>query len=176
MTEGWKIGIVSLLFVSGIASHYFLEKRAVSKAVIVTQTRIEKEYQDKVIAANNLAAAQTKALNDFKANADKEKQDAVKTVDTKYRSLVGELQKRPTRADLTSSVASAVARAKSACTGAQLYREDGEFLAREAARADKVIIDRNYYYEQYEAARRVLAGEGTTSGLNGKATNTITVP
>lgn len=42
------------------------------------------------------------------------------------------------------------------CTGRELYREDGEFLIREAARADKVIIERDYYYEQYENARKMI--------------------
>lgn len=42
------------------------------------------------------------------------------------------------------------------CTGAELYREDGLFLAREAARAERITKERDFYYEQYERARAAL--------------------
>lgn len=176
MTEGWKIVIVSVLLIAGIASHYYFEKRAVAKAVIVTQTRIETEYKSKLIAAQQLAAQQSAALTAYKVKADKEKQDAVQAVDAKYTDLVRSLQQRPTRADLTSSVATAVASARKACTGAQLFREDGEFLAGEAARADKVVIERDYYYGRYEDARKLLAGEGKAVGFNGATTDAKPLP
>lgn len=176
MTDGWKIGILAALVVVGLASHFFLENRAVAKAVIVTQTKVETEYKTKLIAAQALAAQQTSALNAYKIQADKEKKDAVKDINAQLTSALSQLQERPTRADLTSSVATAVASARKSCTGAQLFREDGEFLAREAARADKVIVDRDYYYNAYESARKLLAGTGTNAGLNGKAANPIVVP
>lgn len=37
------------------------------------------------------------------------------------------------------------------CTGAELYRSDGEFLAREAARADELRIALKQCYAQYES-------------------------
>lgn len=45
---------------------------------------------------------------------------------------------------------------REACTGRELFREDGEFLTGEATRADKMVIQRDYYYEQYEKARLMI--------------------
>ena len=157
MNDWWKIGILTVLVAGGVASHFYFEKRAVNNAITVTTTTITKQYQDKLIEAQKKASDATAALNELKAKADKEKADAVQAVDLKYSDLVRSLQKRPTRADLTSSVAAAVASARKACTGSQLFREDAEFLAGEAARADKVTIERDYYYGRYEAARQQLA-------------------
>lgn len=157
MNEWWKIGTLCVLVCLGIGSHYYLQKRAVNTAITVTTTKIETLYKDKLIKAQQEAAEASAALNAAKSKADKEKQDAVQAVDAKYADLVSSLQKRPTRSDLTSSVKSAVASARKACTGASLYREDAEFLAGEAARADKVILERDYYYGRYEDARTKLA-------------------
>ena len=46
----------------------------------------------------------------------------------------------------------------------ELYREDGGFLIEEAARGDRIRVERDFYYEQYENARRKLeAYKGTTT-------------
>lgn len=176
MSDWIKIGILVALVAAGIGAHFYLEHKAVDNAVIVTQTKIEKQYQDKLIAANDKATKAEADLAAFKVKSDKDKQDAIKSVDVQYASLVSSLQQRPTRADLTSSVAAAVARAKSSCTGAQLYREDAEFLAGEAARADKLIIERDYYYGEYEAARQTLAGQAINVGQHAQTNDTRAIP
>jgi hypothetical protein len=43
-----------------------------------------------------------------------------------------------------------------ACTGRELYKEDGEFLTREAFRAQEVVVERDYYYEQYNLIREMI--------------------
>lgn len=45
------------------------------------------------------------------------------------------------------------------CTGRELYQEDGLFLRGEAARAEALIVERDYYYKRYEDARKKLNGE-----------------
>lgn len=69
----------------------------------------------------------------------------------RIKRLNSELLKRPKRT--SSSVSPSVG---STCTGAQLYREDGEFLAGEASRAQRIMEERNYYYERYEDARQQI--------------------
>lgn len=71
------------------------------------------------------------------------------SINSKYVALSNSLRSRPSRE-------SSVAQPASSCTGRELYREDGEFLAREAARAQRVLEERNYYYEQYLAVKRKL--------------------
>lgn len=38
----------------------------------------------------------------------------------------------------------------------ELYREDAEFLIKEAGRAERILKERDFYYERYEFARRQL--------------------
>lgn len=176
MTETIKIYILVALVAAGIASHIFLEKRAVAKAIIVTQTKIETEYKTKLIAAQEKAAKATADLNAFKAKADTEKANAVQTITDKLNADIAGLRDRPTRSDLTSSVNSAVASARKACTGTQLYRDDAEFLTRYAAHAATVVVERDYYYGQYENARKKLAEPGTDARLNGATTDAKPFP
>lgn len=162
MSEWIKIGVWIALVAALLGSHYYLQNKAVIKAVKVTTITIETQYKDKLIKAQQQAADATAKLNSQKVKADEDKANAVQAVSAEYSRIVSELQSRPTRKDLTSSVASAVASARKACTGSELYREDAEFLAGEAARADKVTIERDYYYGRYEDARRILAEPRST--------------
>lgn len=66
----------------------------------------------------------------------------------RIKRLNSELSKRPKRTDPPLSP-----EATSSCTGTQLYREDGEFLAGEASRAERIMQERDFYYERYEEAR-----------------------
>lgn len=79
----------------------------------------------------------------------KEKEDEVASLRSNLNRTLRLLDSRPSRS-------SPAPQAASSCTGAELYREDGEFLAREAARAEKVRVERDYWYNQYEAARILL--------------------
>jgi hypothetical protein len=76
------------------------------------------------------------------------KDEQIKTINARVGVLIRELHTRPSRSTTTPDTPS--------CTGRELYREDGEFLAREAARAEKIIKERDFYYEQYEEARKAL--------------------
>lgn len=171
-----KLSILAALVVAGIASHIFLEKRAVATAIIVTQTKIESVYKTKLIEAQEKAAKATADLNAYKVQADEEKAHAVQTITDKLNADIDSLRNRPTRADLSSSVSTAVASARKACTGSQLYRDDAEFLTRYAARAATVVVERDYYYGQYENARRKLAESGADARLNGATTDAKPFP
>lgn len=176
MNDWWKIGILIALCAGSYGLHKYFEHKAVTTAITTTTTTITSQYQSQVLAANKKAADAEASLATFKSKADDDKQTAVKAVDTKYADLVSSLQQRPTRADLSSSVSAAVARARTACNGSGLYRDDAEFLAGYASLAAKAVIDRDYYYGQYENARRTLAGTQSTTGPSGKTTNTKLVP
>lgn len=175
MNDYWKIGILVVLLGGSYGLHKYFETKAVNTAITTTKTTITKEYQDQVLAANKKAADAEQSLATFKSKADNDKQVAVQGVTDKYATLVSSLSNRPTRADLSSSVSAAVARAKSACTGAGLYGDDAKFLAGYASLAAKSVIDRDYYYGQYENARRTLAGQKPDAGLNGASSNAVDV-
>lgn len=99
-----------------------------------------KETQSKLLASAN-AAARTREQG-LQAAADKlrETKDAeIRTVNARLAATLAELRSRPSRPapDATGQGSEAQPPA-SGGTGAQLYREDAEFLAREAARADEI--------------------------------------
>ena len=80
------------------------------------------------------------------------KKDAqIKDLDVKLSAALVSLQHRPTRPKVVT-----VTEVRESCTGRELFREDGEFLTREASLADKVVVERDYYYNEYENARRKL--------------------
>lgn len=83
-----------------------------------------------------------------------EKENEFKKIITDRDNLIVELRKRPKRTEETTRPPTST----STCTGRELYAEDAEFLAREAARADKIIAERNYYYEMYKQVKEILNG------------------
>lgn len=170
----WYIYLAVFLAIAGVlgSAHVYLEKKAVTAAT----NALELKYKDQIVQALNAKAKSEANLNDYKAKADKDKKDALANVSASLTATIRSLQQRPTRADLNSAVSSAVTSAKQACTGAQLFREDAEFLAREAARADAVIVERDYYYGQYEHARKLLSGQEQDAGLDGSVSDSKSVP
>ena len=75
-------------------------------------------------------------------------------MDTQLANALSKLRKRPARPTdrpITPTVGKT-------CTGAELYKEDGEFLTGAAFRAERLIVDRDFYYNEYENARQALEG------------------
>ena len=107
--------------------------------------------------AKAMAAAREKEQA-LQANADQlrqEKDDEIRTINERAAALVADsLRKRPARAQAgaVSSAAGAGCPAP-VCTGAGLSREDAEFLAREAARADELRASLAQCVKQYQALR-----------------------
>ena len=134
--------------------------------------KLNTEYTQLIEQSEQLALQHSKELAANKESADKEKDEAIKRNTVAYQSLVNSLRNRQDRPSNLSSNPNS----QSTCTGTQLYREDAEFLAGEAARADQAIIDRDYYYEQYESVRRTLNQSGTDARQSGKVSDTKPLP
>lgn len=81
----------------------------------------------------------------------KDRDAKVKNLNRKLQSVNAELQQRKKRDSRESTDTAAC----SGATGAELSREDAEFLAREAARADTVAENLNYCIAQYNKLRNV---------------------
>ena len=81
---------------------------------------------------------------------DRETRDLV----ARNTALANSLRDRQSRPAADSSAVSSTASAgQSACTGKQLYREDGEFLVRLAREADELRAAIKQCYAQYEAIK-----------------------
>ena len=73
----------------------------------------------------------------------------IKSINAKHDAVVKQLRNR------TSRSAADTQNGKT-CTGAELLKEDAEFLVGEAARADEVVAELNYCHSNYENARKLL--------------------
>ena len=85
-----------------------------------------------------------------------EKDREIRDVTARNTALANSLRDRQTRPAQTSSVSSTASVGSSACTGKELYREDGEFLVRLAREADELRVALTQCYAQYEAARQTV--------------------
>ena len=128
------------------------------------------EY-DKAQAVNEVVEQAEKASKDYKERTErvqktldashrlalKEKDVKITSIERNLRSDIERLRNREVRPNVVT-----ITETRETCTGTGLYREDAEFLTREAARAERVREERDFYWQQYENAR-VKLGE-----LNGK--------
>lgn len=122
------------------------------------------EY-DKAQAVNEVVEQAEKASKDYKERTErvqktldashrlalKEKDVKITSIERNLRSDIERLRDREVRPNVVT-----ITETRETCTGTGLYREDAEFLTREAARAEKVRIERDYYWQQYENARLEL--------------------
>ena len=83
-----------------------------------------------------------------------EKDREIRDITARNTALANSLRDRQSRPAADSSAVSSTASAgQSACTGKQLYREDGEFLVRVAREADELRAAIKQCYAQYEAIK-----------------------
>lgn len=131
--------------------HHYDKQVAVEEAT----HKLENQYRDALQQAATAALKTQEKLQLTSTEAIKEKDAKISNLSSRVVALNQLLNttKRPTDNPTAPETGGT-------CTGAQLYREDGEFLAGEAARAEKVMIERNYYYTEYENARRILSEQG----------------
>lgn len=89
----------------------------------------------------------------------KEKDDAIAHIVADRDAQLAELLRRPSRGSAPASASTVASNGPAivGSTGAELFREDAEFLVREAARADTVRASLLACYAQYETARSTLA-------------------
>jgi hypothetical protein len=94
------------------------------------------------------------ALSD---NLRKTKDAQIRNLDTRLAAALDGLRNRPDRPGASDMPTDTGAASATGCTGAQLYKRDGEFLVRESARADRLLADLAQCQDQYEAARSALS-------------------
>lgn len=122
---------------------------AVKEAVTATTSTLNAQY-DKALRAEEAKALRTSKALQASANKMRDEKDAkISLINSQLNTVLVSLHNRPSRTETVTSDSPS----SQACTGRELYREDGEFLAREAARAERVLAERDYYYQQYEEVR-----------------------
>lgn len=152
----------------------FLSFHYIDKSYALKQLNIE--WVEKLKRADKQREIEQKQLKESFNQKDKEKQNEITNVNTQLANALSELRKRPSRPSVIT-----ITETREVCTGAQLYREDAEFLAREAARAERIRIERDDLYDKYEEVRERLERlngnrQEQTEGQSGEASNTELIP
>jgi hypothetical protein len=122
--------------------------------------KVNQEW-DKERAAQEAAYAQAQAEartkeQELQANADairQEKDREIRNLNARTTALTNSLRdrsERPTTEASTLPSTTTNGSTATGCTGKELYRPDGEFLAREAARADELRFLLKQCRDQYE--------------------------
>lgn len=143
------------------AGHRTIVSMEVADAVKISKTIMEKDYQDKLLVAHAEARKKETKLELSALALEKVKDEEIKRVNGKLAVALDSLSKRPKRPSTPNHPKDASV--VQACTAGELYREDAEFLTREAARADQILAERNYYYQRYESVRKELNGIDATN-------------
>lgn len=147
--------LLGLALLGSILTNCTTHNRLQAARLELAQTREQYAEAARLAEASHRAAERTHAaeIQTITQKADHEKQTLAATVDRLSRSL----RDRPDRP--TGGAVPAPAAGPVACTGAQLYRPDGEFLVGEAARADRLRVQLAECQARYDAAVKLTNTE-----------------
>lgn len=134
----WVIG--GLLFVVMIAGSYF-------KGYFKGQSVVRAEWE-KIVAEQTLKSVSAERYMQQKVDSVvEEKNREIARIKRSHAAVVAGLQHRTQRPESELPTSSETSQN---CSGAGLYREDGEFLAGEAARADQYALELLSCYKAYD--------------------------
>lgn len=153
------IVLIALIVVLGAgAKLYSYHTNAVAEA----KRSVVQEYDREYVRGLEDQLALSQALHESALKANKELSDEKSIISDKHAALVNSVRKRPSREDGIQQIDNTSSCPPPANTGASLYREDGEFLAGEAAAAEVIMRERDMYYNEYNKLKKEL------DKLNGK--------
>lgn len=154
--SGIQVVVVAAIVAIAFTFHHMDKKAAVEKAVTQTEISLNKEYQKRLDAASALAREKEGKIASDGIKIQKDKDDKIKRLNSDLQLALDVLRDRPQRP--SAGEPSNSAGDSKTCTGRELYKEDAEFLTREAARAEELIVERDFYYEKYESVRKRING------------------
>lgn len=149
------LGIVVLILGILFGTHKVIVWKEVRKAVAQTEQSMSAAYNEKLLQASELAREREQVMVSSADKIRKEKDAQIASLNTRLGTALSSLSERPQRPSSASQGAPASCIGAGA-TGAQLSREDAEFLVREAARADKLMTALDQCYRQYDSVRQSL--------------------
>lgn len=144
------IAVLALLF----GWHAYDKHKGVQEAITATTSSLNAQHDKALKEANEKALRDQESLQTSANKSREVKDETIRTISNKLSVALSELRNRPQRPPALPEDSSN----SQACTARELYREDAEFLTREAARANTVVVERDYYYQQYEEVRNKLNG------------------
>ena len=145
--------IVIAFLIAGLGA-FAWHKNKLAEASKLAKTEVVKEYADDALEQALEAVAVERDMIKQSLEDERKKTDEKQAIIASRDALIRSLQQRPKRESAKNTSAVSPLSCPSS-TGAELYKEDGEFLAGEAARAAVIAKERDYYYQQYEQVRKI---------------------
>ena len=153
--------ILSLvLAIAGAFGGGYYKGNSAGQAEVQQKWDKERAAQEAEYAAAQAAARQKE--QSLHARADQlrqEKDREIRNLNARATALSNSLRERPSRPTTEASTVPSTAEVRptaTGCTGKELYRPDGEFLAREAARGDETRLLLKQCREQYDTVIKML--------------------
>lgn len=153
----WNYGVMETQTKAdkAMAAHIKADADALAKRnaqIAADQQAATAQYQREAEAN----ARETFRRTELQAQAERAKDERLESLARRADALARELRSRPERptGDAAASAAStgrSDPATSTACTGASLYRSDAQFLVGEAARADRILAERDACFDKYEA-------------------------
>jgi hypothetical protein len=109
---------------------------------------LKASYAEGIATYQLEARNREKALVEAANNIRRQKDEQISRINSELWVTLDGLHSRPSRSSMSSDTATC-----SGATGAELSREDAEFLARESARADKAVASLNMCISQYNSLK-----------------------
>lgn len=152
---GWQVKLALVLAL--VFGAYTWHKAEVRIAVKETVAQIEMQSNKERFRLKERSLDSQIALQQKADDIQKEKDAKIKTLTSRVAALTRSLSERPNRPEASGiSINPGTQESQPGATGVQLYRQDGEFLAREAARAEEIKEELLGCYKSYDAARTAL--------------------
>lgn len=142
-----NIGVIIAVILGLYGSHTYF----VHKAVNAKEQELRAEFRQQMLESIEDATITEDRLRISLNTKIQERDKQIANITAEHARLNRMLNTRPSREDSSKTPGS-----EPSCTGSKLYREDGEFLTGEAARAEKLIEDRDFYYQVYLQTKNEL--------------------
>lgn len=146
-----KAIILGVLVLGAFGLHLHEKEKAVDAA----RSALIAEYNKHIINSVNKRLQVETSLKELHKQDLLTKNEKIIAINNKLANANRMLANRTKRPD-NLPISTNPALPSPSCTGAELYREDGEFLIREAARAERVKEERDFFYKQYANAQEEL--------------------
>lgn len=149
---------IAVVLVAGVAGGYgFIQGRASGQAEIQQKWDAERvQLEAEHAKAQQLAREREQLMQSAADQLRQEKDREIRNLNARASALNASLHDRKERAAVASGSVSGAAGAggsAASCTGAGLSREDAQFLAGEAARADELRVSLKQCIAQYQAVK-----------------------
>jgi glutamate-1-semialdehyde aminotransferase len=116
----------------------------------------DKEKAEQYAKGQEAARAREQEMQAAADKLRREKDAEIKNINARATALSNSLRDRQERPAKDGSVSGASSTRPAACSGKELYREDGEFLVRIAREADELRAALDQCVKQYNAARQTV--------------------